>query len=850
MRKPRPTGQSPGETAPRPAGFGPYAALIAAGGLGGLIITWLLLWLVVLPAADERAATARAKSSASQYAALFEARIRELDQRIATIAAAPEVRQALQDGDETTRREAGRRLAGLFDFAERVEIFPRGQAQLDLDAAVPVSFAALDVVKRAESGAFAGPDAIDGERRAIYAAQPVSADGAVLGVLLVAIAPRYFAEPFATHDPGAGRITLAQSVDDRHAIEIVATGTGAPQADVQRVPLATANWVLRFQPGPDAATPGVDALTLTALFAVPAILLIGSLALAFLRLTTAARHDGALLRECLDTPPGRTPPQGFRLLAFAELADVRATAPAATTAAPAQATPATAPAVAEQTTVPATPDQDFLEIRAPAGPSEPGIEVIESAGPLDLGLRLEPQIFRAYDIRGVTTHELTEDVVYWIGRAFAAEALDAGEHRVAVGRDGRHSSLPLRDALVRGLTDGGCNALDIGQVPTPVLYFATHALETGTGIMITGSHNPPEYNGLKMMLGGDTLAEERIQALRLRIEENRLSEGQGSHQELDLTETYLERITSDLVVARPLKVVVDCGNGVAGDLAPELLRRLDCDVIPLYCDVDGDFPNHHPDPADPANLEDLVTVVKAEQADLGLAFDGDGDRIGVVTGAGTIIWPDKLMMAFAEDIVGRNPGADIVYDVKCSRHLNNLISELGGRPIMNRTGHSHIKARIRETGALLGGEFSGHICFGERWYGFDDALYAAARLLEILGASHESTDAFFARFPQTVSTPELKVATTEQTKFSIIETLARQADFGEGALTTLDGVRVDYADGWGLVRASNTSPFLTLRFEADDAAALDRIQTTFDAALRRIDPGLGFRQNHKTDRTR
>ena len=465
----------------------------------------------------------------------------------------------------------------------------------------------------------------------------------------------------------------------------------------------------------------------------------------------------------------------------------------------------------------------------------------EDVGPVDLGLDIDKQIFRAYDIRGIVETNLTPDVVYWIGRAFAAEASDADQSRVTVGRDGRHSSEQLRDSLARGLTDGGMEVLDIGLVPTPLLYFATHALDTGTGIMITGSHNPPEYNGLKMMVAGVTLAEERITRLYDRIAANQLSEGEGDIEVIDLNDHYIDRILEDVAIAQPIKVVVDCGNGVAGVIAPRLLEELGCEVIPLYCEVDGDFPNHHPDPADPENLEDLITVVKAEGAQLGIAFDGDGDRIGVVTASGDIIWPDKLMMLFAQDVVSRNPGADIIYDVKCSRYLNTVISENGGRPIMWKTGHSHIKAKMRESGALLGGEFSGHICFGERWYGFDDAIYAAARLLEILGAESKSVDELFAQFPITFSTPEIKVPTSEENKFKIIGRLANDADFGDGTVTSIDGVRVDYPDGWGLIRASNTSPVLTLRFEADGQSALDRIQDLFQERLAAIDPELRFR---------
>jgi phosphomannomutase/phosphoglucomutase len=470
-----------------------------------------------------------------------------------------------------------------------------------------------------------------------------------------------------------------------------------------------------------------------------------------------------------------------------------------------------------------------------------GIEVTEQVGPAELGLKLDKQIFRAYDIRGIVDKNLTENVVYWIGRAFAAESLEHSQSRVAVGRDGRHSSDSLRKSLIRGLIEGGTDVVDIGCVPTPMLYFATYALDTGTGIMITGSHNPPEYNGLKMMLAEETLSAGRIQQLRERLESNLLSQGEGNVEQMDLKDHYVGRILEDVVVARPLKVVVDCGNGVAGVVAPRLLEELGCEVVPLYCDVDGDFPNHHPDPADPKNLEDLITVVQAENAELGLAFDGDGDRLGVVTGSGEIIWPDKLMMLFAQDVLSRNPGADIIYDVKCSRHLNNVISEHGGRPIMWKTGHSHIKSKIKSTGALLGGEFSGHVCFAERWYGFDDALYSAARLLEIIGGDSRTVDELFAQFPVTVSTPEIKVATTEDDKFKIVERVAIESNFGNGTLTNIDGMRVDYADGWGLIRASNTSPVLTLRFEANNHAALERIQGIFEERLTAVDSTLTFR---------
>lgn len=454
---------------------------------------------------------------------------------------------------------------------------------------------------------------------------------------------------------------------------------------------------------------------------------------------------------------------------------------------------------------------------------------------------LDPGIFRAYDIRGITRSNLTDDVCYWIGRAFAAEARSQNQQAAAIGRDGRLSSPGIALALGQGLVDGGISVTDIGQVPTPVLYYATHALKTGTGIMITGSHNPPEYNGLKMMIGGTTLAEDLIQVLYRRLQDSTLSTGKGALGYADLGADYVEAALNTTKLDRPLKVAVDCGNGVAGELGPKLISALGCEVIPLFCEIDGNFPNHHPDPAEPENLQDLITAVQQQSADVGLAFDGDGDRLGVVTPKGEIIWPDKMMMLFAQDIIARNPQTPVIFDVKCSTHLERVITEAGGNPIMWKTGHSHIKAKIKQTQAALAGEFSGHICFGERWYGFDDALYTAARLLELLSQTELDVDAVFAQYPTTYSTPEIKIHTTETRKFEVMDELASSGDFADGRMTTIDGIRVDFDDRWGLIRPSNTSPVLSLRFEADSAAALERVQDEFQTQLSNVDATLTFR---------
>ena len=465
------------------------------------------------------------------------------------------------------------------------------------------------------------------------------------------------------------------------------------------------------------------------------------------------------------------------------------------------------------------------------------------------------EIFRAYDIRGVVGETLTGEVVYWVARALATEARAAGHARVVAAGDGRLSTAALRAPLLRGLVDGGVDVVDVGQVPTPLLYYATVALETGAGVMITGSHNPPEYNGLKMMLGGRALADAQIQSLRERIERRDFSTGRGGQggglggglgkvERIDIVPRYLDRVVADIAIAGPFKVVVDCGNGVAGVVAPRLLAAIGCEVVPLFAEVDGRFPNHHPDPAEAANLTALVAAVGAHRADLGVAFDGDGDRLGVVAETGEVIWPDRAMMLFARDILARNPGAGIVFDVKCSRHLPTLVRAWGGTPMMWKTGHSHIKAKIRSSGALFGGEFSGHFCFADRWFGFDDGIYSAARVAEIIAADGRPASEVFGAFPAGLATPEIKVATTEQAKFAIVrELVTALGDAGAEAAATLndiDGLRVDFADGWGLVRASNTSPALSLRFEADDEAALARIQARFNAALRGVDEGLSF----------
>jgi len=447
-------------------------------------------------------------------------------------------------------------------------------------------------------------------------------------------------------------------------------------------------------------------------------------------------------------------------------------------------------------------------------------------------------IFRAYDIRGIAETELHNDAVYKIGLAIGSECKDREQQAVYVGYDGRKSSPRIKASLVKGLLDSGRDVIDLGLVTTPILYFATATLDTQSGVMVTGSHNAAEYNGLKITIAGNTICDTELSGLYQRIADGVFTEGAGKIIKKDLRGQYIEKIVSDMAIAVPLKIVVDAGNGVAGLYAPELLEELGCEVIPLYCDVDGDFPNHHPDPSDENNLADLRKVVDQQQADLGIAFDGDGDRLAVVTNSGQIVRADKLLMLFAQDIVSRNPGADVIFDVKCSHHLAQLVSSYGGRPIMWKSGHAYMKQKLKETSAQLAGEFSGHFFFGERWYGFDDGLYAAARLAEILSTTDCPLDDLLLEFPETVNTPEIRLAADDLTKFKTVDNIIQKGDFAPGKVNTLDGIRVDYEDGWGLVRASNTMPVLTLRFEANDADGLMRIQEQFRQQLAAHAPNI------------
>jgi len=454
-------------------------------------------------------------------------------------------------------------------------------------------------------------------------------------------------------------------------------------------------------------------------------------------------------------------------------------------------------------------------------------------------MNLSPGIFKAYDIRGIVGTTLDESIARQIGHSFGAAIIAKGERSAVIGRDGRLSGPTLCAALAEGLQNAGVDVIDLGVVATPMVYFGTHLLEAQSGIMVTGSHNPPDYNGFKMVLAGEAIHGQTITALYHAIANGQLADagaGKGSYRTHDIAKAYLDRITSDVKLARPMKIVIDCGNGVAGAFAGDLYRAMGCEVTELFCEVDGNFPNHHPDPAHPENLQDLIRALQGSDAEIGLAFDGDGDRLGVVTKDGQIIYPDRQLMLFAADVLSRHPGEQILYDVKCTRHLAPWITKHGGKPLMWKTGHSLVKAKLRETGAPLGGEMSGHVFFKDRWYGFDDGMYAGARLLELMSRVADPSQVLNA-LPQSTSTPELHLELKEGENIALISKLQEEAVFeGADQIITIDGLRVEYPDGFGLARSSNTTPVVVMRFEAETTAALTRIQGVFKHVIMSAKP--------------
>ena len=812
----------------------------------------LVFFLIVQPASEQQF-EATAQAAANNAASRVDGYLSLLQQSVQGLAAQPSLVDTVSSGGDLL--QAATQLQNSLPGVAAVYLFPRRAIPRSPANDPMLGFAGLESARKAETGSPLVPDAFPRDDRwLIHLAAPVklSGDNPVAGTLLM-IFDATSLQPLLVDGQNDGALALRQAVSGTIST-LLSQGSGGGEPRVAT--LKNPDWSIAYTPAGQAQMP-VNILLAALLLGLP--LLVAAIAVWALlnRAKRSLRRDSTSVIEWAHKAYSgeRSKLPALHWDAVASLAEVLYRLSQVVEKRVSKAGEGSRPAAADKKRPTAEaeplfqdkdlPDVDMLEgdedvLGFGAVSAEPlfGADALLDANEREQAPMLSADIFRAYDIRGIVDETLTEAGVELIGQAIGSEALARGVSALCVGCDGRHSSPGLVDAVARGLMASGCDVIHVGAVPTPVLYFATHQLDTGSGVMVTGSHNPSNYNGLKIMLGGETLSGDAIKALHRRILHGNLAQGVGSQSSEDVRRAYLDAIVGDVAVAAPLKVVVDAGNGIAGELGPTLIDELGCDVIPLYCDVDGDFPNHHPDPGKPENLRDLIAKVEQENADLGIAFDGDGDRIGVVTNCGRIIWPDRLLMLFARDVVSRNPGADVLYDVKCSRRLAGVISQAGGRPVMWKTGHSLMKAKMRETGALLAGEMSGHIFFAERWYGFDDGLYAAARLLEILGIEDRYSDEVFGDFPEDISTPELNVEVTEASKFGIVERLSARGKFGDGSISTIDGVRVEYGDGWGLCRASNTTPALVLRFEAESEEALARIKTVFREQLRHVAPEL------------
>jgi phosphomannomutase/phosphoglucomutase len=750
----------------------------------------------------------------------------------------PGLLHALRNKDEELLHKRESLLAYMFPAALRIRILPPDFDKPDNSINPPISYSCLDLLHKSRTGdsSIVEVHLLGKPEQHIDIARNIRDNNNVaLGNLLLTLPVQTVKQVFKQMKATDGLLELQQTNSRGQTITITSRGDNANKSGQALATAPIKNTLLKMVYWPDASSAGVakhDALMYWGIVAAVWLSFSLMLFLMYRRTNKALLNDQVMviklvkdiqqgsmsnkypisLKNCLGAM------EQLRMIA-GNMTGLReknkdATSPGASPSA----------ASSESDAFSFDTSSDALEVR----------ELTDE----DLNTDINTSIFQAYDIRGIVNKTLTPEITRKIGQAIGSEAQDKGQNKIVVARDGRLSGPELSQSLIDGLQQSGREVIDIGRVPTPVLYFASHYLGNGSGVMLTGSHNPPDYNGMKMMLCGDTLHGDAITALKERIETSNLVSGEGSFQTLDVIPSYIERVTSDVRLERPLKIVIDCGNGVAGEIAPQLYKALGCEVIEMFCDVDGNFPNHHPDPSKPENLMPLARAVTEQGADLGLAFDGDGDRLGVIDSTGKIIWPDRYLMLMAMDVLTRQPGAQIIYDVKCTNHLEKVISDHGGQPLMWKTGHSLIKAKMQETGAQLAGEMSGHIFFKERWLGFDDALYAGARLLEIVSSESDASSKLFASLPESVSTPELNIKMSDGEHFKLMEQLKSSAHFPGARLIDIDGIRLEFEDGWALVRASNTTPSLVLRFEANDAAAMGRIQDLIRSQLLSIAPDL------------
>jgi phosphomannomutase/phosphoglucomutase len=753
---------------------------------------------------------------------------------IAKLARQPHIHALFEAGDAVALEAEQVRLTSLVPGAEQIRLLPVGVNEPDKRLKPHMGYASLEMLRQAEKRAGVLSAQVhqfgtSNQHIAIAAGVHSEGDESAVGVIHAAYSASELQSVLDALDGYVGRIELQQVPLDKSSFTLVGKGPeiGAPPDSV--VPINGTIWQFAYWVGG-----GSGLSVMGVVIAAAPVLLVVLLSAVFLyllaqRMVKALKkdqHTVLTLFEALTT--GRLPK-----VVMAQLTDLQPTLDVlhhqvkefrAKQAGRIKARPPAAETEAIDVSL-----EEEVVATAPVPKATVGL-----VEPVDI----IPSIYRAYDIRGVVGESLTEAAMATLGQGIGSEIFERGFQTVMVARDARNSSDALQSALIQGLMASGRDVIDLGLVPTPLLNYAVHELNIECGVIVTGSHNPPQYNGLKMVFGGESPSTESIQELRRRIDARQLLQGEGSFDSRDIIDDYIERIVSDIRLGQPLKVVVDCANAAAAVVAPELYRQLGCEVVELYCSVDGNFPNHHPDPGDPKNMEALQKAVVEHQASIGLAFDGDGDRLGVVDSSGKLIWPDRLLMFLAMDVLTREPGGDIIYDVKCSRHLANVILSSGGRPLMWKTGHSNLKNKLKETHALLAGEFSGHIMFSERWYGFDDALYAGARLLEILSLDYRTSAETFAELPDAVSTPEIALRLQEGQAQGVMKAIEQLPDLPGARLVKIDGLRAEFEQGWGLVRASNTTPTLLFRFEADTQEALEQVQSIFRDMLAKVLPDL------------
>lgn len=823
-------------------------ALLAA--LIPLLVGFAFLLFLREPAIEDKQISQIAQSYASQQATNIEKLLRGITTRVQSASASPLALSAIASQAERDVALVEKAILDYFPEVVSLRLIPIGElgtADFSENNNGLRNLIEVDMVRRAGNGETTEPQAYQFEKNwltsmASRVSHPRYTDRRA--VILVTIDNKQIKDTLKSLDENAGKFSLDQiyiaSTGTKNIDTIASAGSGNAPDYTATVEIPDTSWQVTFEPSSALLEElNVSQLPLWIVLGLLAVCIIAAIYLILQRYPKVLAGEVDRVIEAADrkSPLELSVPQLVPIAKQLRRATLRAlrqsTRQGDAPAASGNAEKFTADSSMASLTNPMFQSDNMLEddvLDLDLNENEPAA----SAAPAAVD-GFPGHIFRAYDIRGHGDNELTDSLVADIGRAIGTTAGEMGEQSLIVGCDGRNSSPRIKSALIRALMESGRDVIDIGQVPTPLLYFATRHLPSRSGVMVTGSHNPAQDNGLKIVLNQQTIAAGGIQQIRDRVISRDFSRGTGRMTREDIIPEYQEAVIQDIAIAVPLKIVIDAGNGVTGDIAPGLFEELGCEVVELNCQVDGNFPNHPPDTSNEANLADLATTVAQVNADLGVAFDGDGDRLAVVTSSGQIVRSDVLLMLYAQDVVSRNPGADVVFDVKCSRHLTELITRNGGRPVLWKTGHAFMKEKMAETGALLGGEFSGHMFFGERWYGFDDGMYAAARLAEILSTHGDTLDDAIGRLPASVNTPEILVPVPDRDKFELIGKIVENADFSAGKVNTMDGIRVDFTHGWGLIRASNTGPALTARFEADTEDNLEAIKEEFRAQIALID---------------